>query len=79
VPFTRAESLAAITAAPPAEILPRLAESNAALAGEGTYLRMVEGAGLPPERYAAWLSETLSALLLHKTTKSPRMQGFREG
>ena len=35
-----------------------------AIASESTYLRMTEGAGLPPDRYAAWLTATLSALLI---------------
>jgi len=122
-----AESLDAIAAAPPDEILPRLAASNAvlmaraarlialgesatlmdaelrplrerahrnlraalrdvavrlaaagrlrassqeaadtlyAIANEDTYLRMTEGAGLSPERYAAWLASALEAVLL---------------
>ena len=125
------ESLAAIAAAPPEEVLPRMAASNAvlmrragrlialgesatfmdaelrplrerahyslrtafraiadrldeagllrvgaqdatdtlyAIAGEGTYLRMTEGAGLPPEDYARWLTDTLSAILLREAS-----------
>ena len=121
------ESLAAIAAAPPKDVLPRMASSNAvlmaragrlialgesatfmdaelrplrerahrslrtafrviadrldeagllrvsaqeatdtlyAIANEGTYLRMTEGAGLSPEAYARWLTDTLSAILL---------------
>ena len=34
-----------------------------AIASEGTYLRMTEGAGLSPEDYARWLTDTLSATL----------------
>jgi AcrR family transcriptional regulator len=34
-----------------------------AIASESTYLRMTEGAGLSPDRYAAWLAETLGAVL----------------
>lgn len=123
----RSESLEAIAAAPPLEVLPRLASSNAvlmaraarlialgesatlmdaelrplreraqrnlrvafgviadrldeagvlrvdaksaaatmyAISSESTYLRMTEGVGLPPDRYAGWLTETLSAVLL---------------
>jgi AcrR family transcriptional regulator len=36
-----------------------------AIAAEGTYLRMTEGAGLSPDRYAAWLTDTLGAILLN--------------
>ena len=123
------EPLASIAAAPPGEILPRLAASNAALMGraahlialgdsaslmdaalrplrerahrnlraamravadaldaagllrhgaqevadtlyaiatDATYLRMTEGAGLPPERYADWLAGTLAAILFKR-------------
>jgi hypothetical protein len=35
-----------------------------AIADESTYLRMTEGAGLPPEHYARWLTDTLEAILL---------------
>jgi hypothetical protein len=35
-----------------------------AIASESTYLRMTEGAGLSSERYARWLTDTLSATLL---------------
>ena len=129
------ESLDAIAAAPPADVLPRLASSNAALmaraarlialgeasslmdaelrplrerahgnlrtafgvvadrleaadvlrigareaadalfaiASESTYLRMTEGAGLSPARYAEWLTDTLSAILLAAETRSRR-------
>ncbi len=40
------------------------ADTLYAIASESTYLRMTEGAGLPPDRYAAWLTDTLSALLI---------------
>ena len=33
------------------------ADSLYAIANEATYLRMTEGAGLSPERYAGWLTE----------------------
>ena len=36
-----------------------------AIASESTYLRMTEGAGLSPRRYADWLTDTLSAILLN--------------
>jgi len=39
------------------------AASLYAIASESTYLRMTEGAGLSPERYAGWLAETLGAVL----------------
>jgi AcrR family transcriptional regulator len=127
------ERLAAITAAPPEQILPRLASSNAvlmaragrlialgesaslmdaelrplrdrahgnlraafravadrldeagllrvsaqeaaddlyAIAGEGTYLRMTEGAGLSSDRYACWLTDTLGTILLNAGGRS---------
>ena len=110
------EPLDAIAAAPPDEVLRRLAASNAvlmrraarlialgesaslmdsalrplrerahrrlragpqesadalyALSGEGTYLRMTEGAGLPAERYADWLADTLEAVLLRPTART---------
>ncbi len=35
-----------------------------AIANEGTYLRMTEGAGLSSEAYARWLTDTLGAILL---------------
>jgi len=41
------------------------ADTLYAIASESTYLRMTEGAGLPPDRYATWLTATLSALLLN--------------
>jgi AcrR family transcriptional regulator len=126
------ESLAAIAAAPPEEVLPRMAASNAvlmaragrlialgesatfmdaelrplrerahlslrtafrdiadhldeagllrvgaqeatdtlyAIANEGTYLRMTEGAGLSSDAYARWLTETLSAILLARCSR----------
>ncbi len=40
------------------------ADSLYAIANEDTYLRMTEGAGLSPERYARWLTSTLEAILL---------------
>lgn len=40
------------------------ADSLYAIANEDTYLRMTEGAGLAPERYAGWLTNTLEAVLL---------------
>jgi AcrR family transcriptional regulator len=40
------------------------ADSLYALASESTYLRMTEGAGLPPDRYPAWLTDVLSAALI---------------
>jgi AcrR family transcriptional regulator len=40
------------------------ADTLYAVASESTYLRMTEGAGLPAERYARWLTETLEAVLL---------------
>ena len=40
------------------------ADSLYAIANEDTYLRMTEGAGLSPERYAGWLTSTLEAILL---------------
>ncbi len=42
---------------------PEAADTLYAIASESTYLRMTEGAGLPPDRYAAWLTETLAAVL----------------
>ncbi len=122
------ESLTAIAAAPPEEVLPRLASSNAvlmgraarlialgesasvidaelrplrerahrelraafravadrlheagllrvsaqaaadglyAIASESTYLRMTDGAGLSSDRYASWLTDTLTVILLN--------------
>ncbi|MEO8690653.1 MAG: TetR/AcrR family transcriptional regulator [Solirubrobacteraceae bacterium] len=35
-----------------------------AIASESTYLRMTEGAGLAPDRYAGWLGDTLAAAIL---------------
>jgi len=35
-----------------------------AIASESTYLRMTEGAGLPEDRYADWLADTLAAAVL---------------
>jgi AcrR family transcriptional regulator len=40
------------------------ADTLYAIANEDTYLRMTEGAGLSPERYAAWLASALEAVLL---------------
>ena len=40
------------------------ADSLYAIANEDTYLRMTEGAGLSPARYADWLTSTLEAILL---------------
>jgi len=40
------------------------ADTLYAIAGESTYLRMTEAAGLPPDRYAGWLAATLSTLLV---------------
>ena len=40
------------------------ADSLYAISNEATYLRMTEGAGLSPERYAGWLTSTLEAILL---------------
>src|SRR3954471_18923187 len=40
------------------------ADSLYAIANEDTYLRMTEGAGLSPDRYASWLTSTLEAILL---------------
>jgi len=47
------------------------ADSLYAIAGESTYLRMTEGAGLPPEQYARWLTDTLEAILLRPLTPRP--------
>ena len=43
------------------------ADSLYAIASESTYLRMTEGAGLSPDRYAPWLTDTLGAVLLNST------------
>jgi len=40
------------------------------LNSESTYLRMTEDAGLPPDRYASWLTDTLTAILL-RTQPAP--------
>jgi AcrR family transcriptional regulator len=40
------------------------ADTLYAIANEDTYLRMTDGAGLSPERYAAWLASALEAVLL---------------
>ena len=44
------------------------AASLYALANETTYLRMTEAAGLSPDAYARWLTDTLSASLLATRT-----------
>jgi AcrR family transcriptional regulator len=41
------------------------ADALYAIAGESTYLRMTEGAGLPSDDYARWLTDTLGAVLLN--------------
>ena len=40
------------------------ADTLYAIGSESTYLRMTEGAGLSPDRYAGWLAGTLVALLV---------------
>src|SRR5918995_1917576 len=40
------------------------ADSLYAIANESTYLRMTDAAGLSPDAYARWLTQTLSAALL---------------
>ncbi len=40
------------------------ADTLYAIASESTYLRMTDGAGLSADDYAAWLTETLTAVLL---------------
>jgi AcrR family transcriptional regulator len=37
-----------------------------AIAGESTYLRMTDGAGLSPDAYAGWLTDTLTATLIQE-------------
>jgi len=49
------------------------ADALYAIAGEATYLRMTEGAGLAPERYAEWLADTLSAVLLGDSRATRRI------
>ena len=49
---------------------PESADSLYAIASESTYLRMTEGAGLSPDRYARWLTDTLSAILLNARGRS---------
>jgi AcrR family transcriptional regulator len=44
------------------------ADNLYAIAGESTYLRMTEGAGLPPDQYARWLTDILEAILLSPLT-----------
>jgi AcrR family transcriptional regulator len=39
------------------------ADAMYAIAGESTYLRMTEGAGLEERRYAAWLGDVLAATI----------------
>ncbi len=46
------------------------ADSLYAIASESTFLRMTEGAGLSPDRYAGWLTETLAAILLNPRGRS---------
>jgi AcrR family transcriptional regulator len=46
------------------------ADSLYAIASESTYLRMTEGAGLTPDRYARWLTDTLGAILLNERGRS---------
>jgi AcrR family transcriptional regulator len=40
------------------------ADTLFAIASESTYLRMTDGAGLPADDYARWLTDTLTAALL---------------
>jgi AcrR family transcriptional regulator len=40
------------------------ADTLFAIASESTYLRMTDGAGLPADDYARWLTDTLTAVLL---------------
>jgi AcrR family transcriptional regulator len=47
------------------------ADNLYAIAGESTYLRMTEGAGLPPDQYARWLTDILEAILLSPLTPRP--------
>jgi AcrR family transcriptional regulator len=49
---------------------PESADSLYAIASESTYLRMTEGAGLSPDRYARWLTDTLIAILLDARGRS---------
>lgn len=42
-----------------------------AIASESTYLRMTDGAGLPPDDYARWLAGTLSAALIKPAATAP--------
>ena len=42
------------------------------IASETTYLRMTDSAGLSHARYAGWLTDTLSAILLAAETRSRR-------
>lgn len=41
-----------------------------AITSESTYLRMTEDAGLSPDRYPRWLTDTLSAILLNTPRRS---------
>ncbi len=43
------------------------ADSLYAIASDGTYLRMTDGAGLAPDRYADWLADTLGAAVMRAT------------
>lgn len=47
------------------------ADALFAIASESTYLRMTESAGLSPGRYADWLTDTLSAILLADESQAP--------
>ena len=42
-----------------------------AIAGESTYLRMTDGAGLPADDYAPWLAATISAALIKPAATAP--------
>ena len=49
------------------------ADTIYAIATPATYLRMTEGAGLSPDRYADWLADTLSAVLLGDSRSRSRI------
>ena len=49
------------------------ADTLYAIASDATYLRMTGVAGLAPERYAAWLDDTLSATLLGDSRSTSRI------
>jgi len=51
------------------------ADTLYALANEATYLRMTEGAGLAPDRYAAWLTDTLTASVLRERDSCQGVRG----